>query len=86
MNRAEKELRIVWSKKEGDFLIHYPRPEDGRLINNKILAEQLEWGGLEGKDKGWTNYKTFNLIEELDRRGYDTKTLKFTIKLKPADQ
>jgi hypothetical protein len=76
------ELKIVWSKKEGDFLIHYPRPEDGRLINNKLIAERLEWGGVEGRDKGWLNYETFNLIDELEKRGYDIKTLKFSVMLK----
>ena len=40
------------------------------------------WNGIDGKDKGWLNYRTFNLMEELEKRGYDLKTLKFSIKLK----
>lgn len=73
-------LKVRWSKKENDFLITYPRKCDGALMNY-ILGDILKWGGIDGKDKGWLNYKVFNLIEEFKKRGYDTKTLKFEIKL-----
>ena len=42
----------------------------------------LVWGGIDGKDKGWQNFKTFNLKEEFEKRGYDITTLKIEIKLK----
>ena len=76
------ELKIVWSKKDGDHVIHYPRRCDGSLIQSHICGNNYMWDGIDGKDKGWLNYRTFNLMEELEKRGYDLKTLKFSIKLK----
>lgn len=76
------DLKIRWSKREKDFLIHYPRKCDGALIQSHILGENLHWGGIDGKDKEWLNFKTFSLLKELEERGYDLTTLKFEIKLK----
>lgn len=74
-------LKVRWSKKENDLLIYYPRGCDGSLIHH-AFSDILMWGGINGKDKGWLNYKEFNLIKELIERGYDKTTLKFEIKLK----
>lgn len=74
-------LKICWSKRENDHVIHYPKRCDGALMN-WFLGEVLLWGGIDGYDKGSLNYKKFNLLEELDKRGYDLTTLKFEIKLK----
>lgn len=74
-------LRVSWSKIEHDHVIHYPKRCDGALMNY-IMGDILLWGGVDGKRMGWTNYKRFNLLEELDKRGYDLTTLKFEIKLK----
>lgn len=76
----ERILKVRWSKKENDLLISYPRRRDGALMNY-ILGDILQWGGIDGKEKGWLNYKVFNLINEFKQRGYDIKTLKFEIKL-----
>jgi len=77
-------LKVKWSKREKDFMIHYPRKCDGALMNY-ILGDMLIWGGIDGVDKGWLNYREFNLLKELDERGYDITTLKFEIKLKNED-
>lgn len=74
-------LKVRWSKKENDLLITYPRRCDGALVNY-LFGDILRWGGIDGKDKGWLNYETFNFIEELKSRGYDTTTLKFEVRLK----
>lgn len=78
----ENTLKIKYSKKEKDFMIYYPRKCDGSLIQWHLLGNRLIWGGIDGKDKGWANYEEFNLVNELEKRGYDVKTLKFEIKLK----
>lgn len=62
-------------------MVHYPRKCDGHLLHNHF-NNVFEWGGIDGKDKGWLNYKDFNFIKELENRGYDITTLKFSIKLK----
>lgn len=59
-------LTYKWSKKEKDFLIHYPRKCDGHLVH--------------GFFSGYMNGKEF--MEELEKRGYDLKTLKFEVKEK----
>ena len=74
-------LKVKWSKREKDFMIYYPRKCDGALMNY-ILGDMLVWGGIDGVKKGWTNYKEFKLLKELEDRGYDITTLKFEIKLK----
>lgn len=79
--RNERILKFYWSEKENDFMVQYPRRCDGALVQ-QIFNNRLEWGGIDGKDKGWLNYKEFNLINELIERGYDKKSLKFEIRLK----
>lgn len=74
-------LKVKWSKRENDLLISYPRRCDGALMNY-ILGDILTWGGINGVDKGWLNYETFNLRKELEQRGYDITTLKIEVKLK----
>lgn len=79
---GENALKVKWSKREKDLLIYYPRGSDGALISSILLDTVYHWGGIDGKYKGWLNYEKFNLVEELEKRGYDIKTLKFEIKLK----
>lgn len=61
-----QKLTYKWSKRENDYLINYPRKCDGHLVH--------------GFFAGYTNGKEF--MEELEKRGYDLKTLKFEVKLK----
>lgn len=69
----DKELKVKWSKKEDDFLIIYPRSPDGGLINDYLFNNQFWFNGDIKK----------SLKEELKERGYDLKTLKFSIKMTP---
>lgn len=77
----ERILRLFWSKKEKDLMVQYPRSCDGSLIMHHF-TDMLVFGGIDGKEKGWLNYKEFNLVKELISRGYDITTIKFEIKLK----
>jgi hypothetical protein len=74
-------LKVKWSKKENDLMITYPRRCDGALIHY-LFSDILRWAGIEGKDKGWLNYETFNFLKELKERGYDLTTLKFEVRLR----
>lgn len=78
---SDRILKVRWSKKENDLLITYPRRCDGALIYY-LFGDILRWSGIEGKDKGWLNYETFNFLKELKERGYDLTTLKFEVRLK----
>lgn len=53
-------IRVAWSKRERDFLIHYDNSPTGGLVTDNLLKKEF--------------------IEELKNRGYDLKTLKFSIK------
>lgn len=79
--KPEEGLSVKWSKRENDHTVSYPRRCDGALMNY-IMGDTFIWGGIDGKDKGWLNYNRFNLLEELEKRGYDLTTLKISIKLK----
>lgn len=61
------ELRMAWSKKERDWMIHYPRRADGHLLWGAFKHDRL----LGGK----------TLLEELAARGYDTRTLRISCRL-----
>lgn len=76
-------LKVKWSKRENDFMIHYPRKCDGGFINGKLFNQRLIFDYLKhckGDPRPYNEEADF--IEELERRGYDKTTLKFEIKLK----
>lgn len=77
----ERVLKLFWSKREKDIMVQYPRRCDGALVMHHF-TDMLQWGGIDGKEKGWVNYKEFNLIKELKERGYDITTIKFEITLR----
>jgi hypothetical protein len=56
-----------WSKRENDFLFSYPSKPDGHYLYGVFSFI---------KD---ANGRT--LVEELERRGYDVKTLRFQVDL-----
>ncbi len=66
------DLYAYWSKKENDIMFHYPTSKpDGHL-----LCLWLCTGRWDGRSMGKS------LMEELDERGFDTTTIKFSIRLK----
>lgn len=62
-----KEGRLIarWSKRHNDFLINFPSKPDGHFLYGLISS-----GRYEVLSTGRT------LLEELESRGYDTKTLR----------
>jgi len=68
-----KTLYVRWSKKEQDLLYNYPRKSDaGALID---YFERLE-------NSATCDGKLRTMRKELEARGYDITTLKFSIKRK----
>lgn len=87
-------LRVTWSKKEKDFVIHYPRSADGHYIHSfllsKVLISRLKKDKIDQTNKNYTfhdnaswntNFALYNFdwIKELGERGYDLTTLKFEV-------
>lgn len=60
-------LLLRWSETEDDWLVSFPNKPDGALALNQFC-----YPPLPGADKN-------SFIEELKRRGYDTKTLRFSV-------
>lgn len=53
-------VKVHWSKKENDFLIHYDKSPNGGFVNDHLLNKEF--------------------LNELKNRGFDLKTLRFSIK------
>ena len=70
-------LYCRWSKRENDLLYHYPQTSDGSVL--AMFFESL-------RTQVTTDKVETSLREELDKRGYDLKTLKFSIKRKGCEK
>lgn len=68
MKLADK-LRVVWSKRERDLMIHFPLGY-GTKSDGHVMA------GIFSED----------VTRDLDERGYDVTTLKFSIEPKKGEQ
>lgn len=89
------ELKIEWSKKENDFMVYYPSGPDGHYIHGAFFGRRLGIGAggeptrpVVGHYTGLPNIliiEELGLKEELEARGYDLTTLKFSIKKKKRD-
>ena len=77
--RNEDKLSLIYDKKQKDFVVKYPNPQDGALAVGHILGDVLKYRVL--KDPPF-NFDVTNFRNELEKRGYDLSTLKFSIELK----
>lgn len=69
-------LRVRWSKAEDDLLISYPRSCDGHLAYGALCGDRMRLA--VGEKPPWDFDPSF--VEELKRRGYDIRTLKFSVR------
>lgn len=76
----ENTLYIRWSKKENDVTYCYPSSPDGRLLHYYMGSPKMTVDTSPDNPYGYTWLPS--LLEELEKRGYDLKTLKFSIKKK----
>lgn len=65
----QSQLKLKWSKKEQDIVIEYPRKCDGNLVHYYLCCENINYRG--------GNLPSF--LQELEERGYDLTTIKFSI-------
>jgi hypothetical protein len=82
---SHNKLSLIYDKRQKDFVFKYPHRCDGILIVNHICGDVLKHVMPSEKNPPF-NFEVFNLAEELDRRGYDTTTLRFSIELKPENR
>jgi hypothetical protein len=74
---TRNKLVVFWSKREDDFLIRYPRSPDGHLAYGHFCAERQRY---DYTTRGPVFDPSF--VQELEHRGYDVKTLRFSVELK----
>ena len=73
--RPNNKLRVYWSKKAKDIMFYHPKSKvDARLLNHYFCYTKLDTGGGET-----------TLIDELERKGFDLETLKFSIAYKERE-
>ena len=78
----ERKLSLIYDKRQKDFVVKYPLRCDGALILHWIINEKLLWD-LDKATKGELPcFRAESLKDELEKRGYDLSTLKFSIELK----
>lgn len=76
-------LSLSWDKREKDFMINFPRKSDGWLAQGHLVGRVLLFD-YHGERP--YNFTEFNFIKELENRGYDPKTIKFSIELKEENK
>lgn len=66
-------LTVKYSKREKELICHYPDSSDSRMVYDMLHSKRHHPLPLP--------YGEFNdsFLEELTKRGYDIKTLKFSI-------
>ena len=87
-------LKIFYSKKEKDFVVQYPAGKStGGYVISQIISKRTiaRLKTMESKDlwdsekvlysDGNYNFIEHDFIKEMENRGFDIKTLKFSIKL-----
>jgi len=78
----ENKLSVIFDKRQNDFVVKYPRSCDGALAIHHLVNDTLEYR-IPSKEREYPhNFEVTNFIKELEKRGYDIKTLKFSIELK----
>lgn len=81
--RRKPALTARWSKREKDLVIAYPNGPDGHLAYNVLCGPRARYDSSQNPAFPVVYDKSFT--DELERRGYDLTTLKFSICRKPAD-
>jgi len=72
-------LTVRWNKKQDDFVIKFPdNRADMFLISNALFSKHFT-------DGSYFNLQP-SLLTELEKRGYDTKTLVFSCKKKSVSK
>jgi len=80
----KNKLSVIYDKRQKDFVVKYPLKCDGSLAMDHLLGDKLVYKIPKDESNYPFNYEVTNFIKELDKRGYDTTTLKFSIELKKS--
>lgn len=81
-NYRKDKLTLSYNKAQKDFVVAYPRRCDGALALNHIVGDILRYKLPDDDTRYPYNWIKENFKDELEKRGYDLTTLKFSIELK----
>ncbi len=81
-SHKEEKLSVIYDKRMGDFVVRSPRKADGGLVLDHLLGDILRYSLTKWMETPTFPYETENFKQELERRGYDLSTLRFSIELK----
>lgn len=70
--KKKHKLVMEWSNKENDFIIHYPARADGSFLHSALAAPTF--------CNISKNYED-SVVKQLQKRGYNVKTLKFSVEI-----
>jgi len=86
VRRGKPDQSVRWSKRERALLYHY----EGQKPTSMLIAHVFEgitmgdlYGGYAGRERQPGDDRTF--AQELEARGYDLTTLKFSIRKRQED-
>ncbi len=72
--RKQPEPRVTWSKRESDLMFHFDKQKaDSHLMHAMLCAPRRNVDGESDP----------SIVDELEARGYDLTTLRFSIRRKP---
>lgn len=77
-------LVVFWSKREKDFLIRYPRSCDGHLAYGVFCSERRRPNYQRNAENPTPWEWDPSFVKELEARGYDTTTLRFSVQRKAS--
>ena len=72
-----KGLYVRWNKSEKDLMIYYPRKCDGHYVHSALCSKRCQLD-LKAKSGLPVEYVD-SFCDELEKRGYDITTFKFSI-------
>lgn len=74
IKRPKKKEKLIfeWNKKENDFMVHFPSRPDGSLVYSQFSTPRYCQVSKQYKQ---------SFIKELEKRGYNLKTLKFSVEI-----
>ena len=82
MSNRKRQLRAYWSKREKDLMFYHPTQKaDGHLLCAIFSAKRQRHDWNTGKPVYDPSF-----VEELEARGFDIKTLRFSVELKESPE
>ena len=82
MKNNVKKLSLIYDKRVKDFVVKFPRKRDGSLALHHLLSDMPRYSIDKEIKKDFPYKDWYNFKNDLEKRGYDLTTLKFSIQLK----